>query len=61
MNKLLGMLFATCIAMIGYTIHHSILWSIFDFFFNILVLIKWLIYHEITLKIIHQTFDWFLN
>jgi hypothetical protein len=56
MNGILMLMFQTCIAMIGYTIHGSIFWSIIDFIFTPIVLIKWLIYHEITFEIIKQTF-----
>ena len=57
--KLLYMVFCTMVAMVGYTIHGSIFWSIVDFFFSTIALIKWLICHEITLDIIKETFTWF--
>lgn len=63
-NSLTGifyMIFCLLIAMIGYNIHKSVFWSIIDFFFAPLVLCKWIIYHEISLSIIEQTFSWFLK
>lgn len=59
MKTLLYVIFSFLIAMIGYHIHHSIFWSIIDFFFTPLALIKWIAYHEITLTIIKDTFSWF--
>ena len=44
------------VAMLGYTIHGSIFWSILVFFFPLFAIAKWLICHEITYSIIHQTF-----
>ena len=59
MKDILYTVFYVLIAMIGYHIHHSIFWSIFDSFFSPLVLLKWIICHEITLTIIKDTFSWF--
>lgn len=56
MNKLLLLLFKISICMIGYTIHGSIFWSIMDFIFSPIALIKWLVCHEITFAIIQQSF-----
>ena len=56
MNGLITLLFSTAVAMIGYTIHGSIFWSIVDFIFSPVAIIKWLICHEITFAVIHQTF-----
>jgi len=53
-------LFAIATSMIGYTIHHSIFWSVTDFIFTLITWTKWLIYHEVTMSIIKQTFNWFL-
>lgn len=50
------LLFKICIAMIGYTIHGSVFWSIVDFIFSPIALIKWMVCHEITFEIIRQTF-----
>lgn len=57
--KLMGLIIAVLTAMIGYTIHSSIFWSIIDFFFFPLAWIKWLIFHEVTMSVIKQTFAWF--
>ena len=57
--KLLYTFFSICTALIGYTIHGSIFWSVMDFFFVPFVWIKWFIYHEVTISIIRQTFNWF--
>lgn len=46
-------------AMVGYTIHGSIFWSIVDFFFVPIVWIKWFACREINWAIIQQTFPWF--
>lgn len=48
-------------AMIGYTIHNSIGWAIMDFLFTPIVWCKWLIYQEVNMSIIKQTFDFFLK
>jgi hypothetical protein len=56
MNGLIILAFKIFVAMVGYTIHGSVFWSIIDFIFSPIVLIKWLIYHEITFEIIKQTF-----
>lgn len=57
----LYLIFSVCTAMIGYNIHKSIFWSIIDFIFTPLVWVKWLFCHEVTLKIIKETFSWFLK
>lgn len=50
---------AIVVAMLGYTIHGSIFWSIIDFLFWPIAIIKWIICHELTLAIIQKTFAWF--
>mgnify|MGYP003624172426 FL=1 len=57
--RILYTLFCVAISMIGYTIHGSLIWAILNFIFAPIALIKWLIYHEITLNIIKETFSWF--
>ena len=47
--------------MIGYQIHNSIFWAIMNFIFWPISWIKWLIYHEVNLSIIKETFSWFLK
>ena len=59
MRGLLYIIFDTLTAMIGYTIHGSIFWSIIDFFFAPIAWIKWLILHEVTMNVIRNTFTWF--
>jgi hypothetical protein len=54
-------IFAFCTALIGYHIHSSVFWSIMDFFFAPFAWIKWLIYQEVTLTVIKETFSWFFQ
>lgn len=60
-GSFLYLIISICTAMIGYNIHNSIFWSIMDFIFVPFAWIKWIIYHEVTLSIIKDTFSWFLN
>lgn len=53
--------FALFTAMIGHTLHGSLFWSIMDFFFWTFAWLKWIIYHEVTMATIRQTFSWFFN
>jgi hypothetical protein len=55
--------FILCIAtaMIGYQIHRSLFWSIFDFFFAPFVWAKWLIMQQVNMSIIKETFSFFLK
>jgi hypothetical protein len=53
--------FCMATAMIGYNIHGSTGWAIVDFLLSPLVWCKWLIYHEVTLKIIEESFSWFFK
>lgn len=55
------LIIAVCTAMIGHTIHHSIGWSIVDFFFWPIAWAKWLICHEVSMSIIKQTFSFFFS
>ncbi len=57
--KVLYTVFCVLVAMVGYTIHKSIFWSIMDFIFTPIALIKWIIFHQITLSVIEHTFEWF--
>lgn len=52
---------STITAIIGYNIHHSIAWSIVDFIFYPIVWVKWLIFQEVNLTIIKQSFDFFFK
>ena len=58
-GRLLYIVFAACISMIGYTINNSLAWAIVNYLFAPLSLIKWMICHEITLNVIKTTFSWF--
>ena len=44
-------------AMIGYNIHNDIFWAIVDFLFMPIVWCKWLIYEEVNISIIEETFE----
>lgn len=59
--KTMYVIFSVLSAMVGYTIHHSLLWSVLDFIFTPIVWIKWLVCHDVTLSIIQQTFTWFFK
>lgn len=61
MREIIYTIFVIATAMIGYTIHNSIVWAVFDFFFAPLVWIKWLFFHEVNISIIKQTFDFFFT
>lgn len=52
-------IFSILTAMVGYTIHGSIFWSIMDFLFTPLTWLKWILCHEVSLTIIKETFSWF--
>lgn len=54
-------IFAFCTAMIGYTIHTSLFWSIMDFFFAPFAWMKWLIMHQVNITIIKETFSFFIQ
>jgi hypothetical protein len=56
----LSFIFAVCTAMVGYHIHGSLGWAIINALFSPLAWAKWLICHEVTLKIIAETFSFFL-
>ena len=56
MRDFVYVIFSIFVAMVGYTIHHSVFWCIMDFLFAPFTLIKWIVLHEITFSIIQQTF-----
>lgn len=58
---ILYFLFALFISNLGYYIHGSLFWSIIDFVFWPLVLLKWCWYREITVTVIQQCFSWFFT
>ena len=59
--KILALILCIATAMIGYTIHSSLFWSIMDFIFAPLTWCKWLICHEVNLTVIKTTFTWFFK
>lgn len=61
MYRLIFIILAIATAVVGYEIHHSIFWSIVDFFFWPFALLKWFLCQEINLSIIKQAFSFFLQ
>ena len=59
MKKILYPIFCILTSIVGNNIHGSIFWSIVDFFFAPIAIIKWLIYKELTMKVIESSFTWF--
>lgn len=59
MMEIFNIFVAVLVAMVGHTIHGSIFWSIVDFLFWPIALIKWFVCHEITMDVIRRTFSWF--
>ncbi len=55
--KVIWAIWGVLVAMVGYTIHGSVFWSIVDFFFSVIAPLKWIICHEVTFAIIKQTFS----
>ena len=60
-GRFIYLILAVATAMIGYTIHSSIFWAIMDFFFMPFAWIKWLVFQEVNLTIIKETFSFFLQ
>ena len=52
---------AVCVAMIGYQIHGDLSWSVLDFIFWPIALIKWLVCHQINLSVVKATFSFLLK
>lgn len=48
-------------AMVGYTIHQSVFWSVIDFLFWPIAWIKWLVCHEVNWTIIKETFSFLVT
>lgn len=61
LGNLLYIIVSILTSMVGYTIHHSIFWSIMDFLFTPIAWIKWIIFHEVTLNVLKDSFAWFFN
>ncbi len=55
------LILAVLTAMVGHAIHGSLFWSIVDFLFYPIAIIKWLICQEITISVFHKAFPWFFN
>ena len=60
MRRFLYIILCTATAMIGYTIHGSLFWSIMNFIFWPIAWAKWLICKEVSLSVIKQTFAFLL-
>jgi hypothetical protein len=56
MRRFLYIILCTATAMIGYTIHGSLFWSVMNFIFCPISWAKWLICKEVSLSVIKQTF-----
>ena len=61
LGSLIWLLFDLATAMIAYTMHNSLFWSIIDFIFSPIVWFKWLIMHQVNVSIIKETFSFFLQ
>lgn len=59
LEKALYTIFCILTAMIGYTIHRSLFWAIIDLLFAPIAICKWLVCHQLTLNVIHNTFSFF--
>jgi hypothetical protein len=53
------LILAVITAIIGHAIHGSLFWSIMDFLFYPIVIIKWLICQEINMSVLRRAFSWF--
>ena len=66
-STLLYIILVTAMAMLGYNINVTagswtpLFWSIVDFFLWPIALIKWCIFHQISMSVIRHTFHWFFN
>ena len=60
-SRLLYLIFQIAVAMVGYHMHKDIGWTIVDFIFAPLVVIYWLVTHQINLSIIKETFNFLLK
>jgi len=56
MKSTIWLLFATCTAMVGRTIHGGIFWTVCNFVFWPVSWVKWLICHDVTRSVITHTF-----
>lgn len=61
MGVFLFCIFGVLTAFIGLEIHHNIFWAVIDYCFWPVVWVKWLLFHEVTLSIIKESFAWFFK
>jgi hypothetical protein len=52
---------ATITAMVGHHIHGSAFWTVVDFFFWPIAIVKWLFCQEINMTVIRETFAFFFK
>lgn len=60
-SNILQWLIGVPTAIVGYAIHHSFFWSVMDFSFYPLALVKWLVFQEINLSLIKTAFSFFMK
>jgi hypothetical protein len=48
-------------AMVGYTIHGSVLWSIVDWLLWPIAIVKWLVLHQVNRSVLERTFGFLLQ
>lgn len=61
MTRFIYTLFCLATAMIGYTIHHNLFYSIINFIFAPISWIYWLITHDVNMSVIKETFSFFMK
>jgi hypothetical protein len=57
----LHLILALITSMIGHAIHGSLGWSIVNFLFYPIAILKWIICRELTMSVIRDAFSWFFN
>jgi len=60
-GELIYLLVCVATAMIGYTIHGNVGWSIIDFIFAPIALVYWLVTHQVDLTVLQHTFGFFMK
>jgi len=60
-TSLIYLLFGIVTSVVGYAIHHSVVWAIVDYFFAPFAWAKWLICHEVSISLIQEAFSSFLK
>ena len=61
LSELMYTMFCLATAMLGYYRHGSVFWAIVDFVLAPLVWCKWLLFHQINVSIIKNTFAFFMQ